>query len=170
MRYLIIFILIIGSFFSCESYRIGIDSRSAKIVSENFSREYTRLDTLIRIDGYYYHEDGTRLISPFIMSNNREFQILYVRYESHIQIQEKFGNNTPTARGKGSYTLSGDTIKVRWAMPYQIGCYHIYSEQYVIENDTTLRRIFHLCETDDPRREKSSPARNDIYKFYKYQW
>ena len=121
----------IECFFSCESYRIDVGPRTAKKVSEKFSREYTGLDTLIRTDGYYYRKDDTGLLhEPFIMSNDREFHILYVQYENHNRIQEKFGNNTPTARGKGSYTLSGDTIKARWAMPYQIGCYFIFSEEY----------------------------------------
>ena len=152
-------------FFSCGSADL-CNRTEAKHVLENFSREYTGLDTLIRIDGYYYSEDGTGLLhEPFIMSNNREFHILYVQYKNHNQIQEKFRDDTPTGRGRGSYTLSNDTIKVRWAMPYQIGCYHIYSEQYVIENGTTLRLIFHLCETDGKQRD---PVRNEIYKLYEY--
>lgn len=167
MRYFIIFILVTECFVSCESYRIGVDSRTAKNVSENFSREYTGLDTLIRTDGYYYHEDSTGLNSPFMMSNDREYYTLYVQYKNHIQIQEGFRNKSDkSGRGKGNYTLSGDTIKVRWAMPFQIGCYDIFSQQYVIVNDTTLRQIFHLCETCNG--EKRDPVRNEIYKFYKY--
>jgi len=165
MKRFIIFMLMTKCFFSCNIISFGNQSEVKRML-ESFSREYTGLDTLIRIDGYYYHEDGTRLPSPFIMSNNGEFRILQVRYENHFQIQEKFGNNTPTARGRGSYTLSGDTITARWAMPYQIGCYHIFSGQYVIENDTTLRLIFFLCETCNG--EKSNSIRNEIYKFYKY--
>ena len=165
MKRLIIFILVIKCFFSCGC--IFLDHPSGvKRVSENFPREYTGLDTLIRIDGYYYHEDGTGLLhEPFIVSNNREFHILYGQYKNHNRIQEKFRDDTPTGRGKGNYTLSGDTIKVRWAMPYQFKCYDIYSGEYVIENDTTLRQIFLLCETCDTKRD---PVRNRIYKFYKY--
>ncbi|MCL1932216.1 MAG: hypothetical protein FWF53_00165 [Candidatus Azobacteroides sp.] len=168
MKRHIIFILMTECFFSCgDGLRFAVNSRTVKDVSINFSREYTGLDTLIRIDGYYYHEDGTGLLhEPFIMSNDREFNILYVRYKNHNQIQEDFRNQSDkTGRGKGNYTLSGDTIKVRWAMPFQWAGYNIFSQQYVIESDTTLRQIFHLCETCDTKRD---PVRNEIYKFYEY--
>ena len=168
MKRFIIFILMIKCFFSCSSINF-CNQPEVKRVLENFSREYTGLDTLIRIDGYYYHEDGTRLPSPFIMSNSSEFRILQVRYENHFQIQEDFdfkNKSDKSGRGRGSYTLSGDTITVRWAMPFQFNCYDIFSQQYVIENDTTLRLIFFSCETCNG--EKSDTVRNEIYKFYKY--
>ena len=157
-------------FVSCGNNNNICNPREAKRIMENFAREYTGLDTLIRINGYYYNEDSTRLISPFMVSNNGEFRVLHVRYENHIQIQEKFRNNSPTARGRGSYTLSGDTIKVRWAEPFQIGCYIIFSQQYVIIDDTTLKRIWHLCETCETNDGKNrDPKRNEIYKFFKFQ-
>ena len=160
------FALMAVCFVSCGSNNI-CSSRKAKCIMENFAREYTGLDTLIRIDGYYYLEDGTELITPFMVSNNGEFHSLSVRFQNHIQIQEKFRNDTKTARAKGNYSLSGDTIKIRAAMPFQIGCYDIFSQQYLIVNDTTLRIIWHLCETCETSKGKN-PIRNEIYKFYKY--
>jgi hypothetical protein len=165
MKRLIIFILMIECFFSCG--RTDFCYRTeAKRVLNNFSREYTGIDTLIRIDGYYYHDDGTSLLTPFMLSNNGEFHISHSQYKNHIQIQEEFKNNTPVSRGKGSYTLSGDTITVRWAMPFQYDCYDIFSQQYLILNDTTLKRIWHLCETCNS--EKRDPIEDEIYKFCEY--
>jgi len=167
--YALKFVLMAVCFVSCGSSNNFCNSREAKRIMENFAREYTGLDTLIRIDGYYYHEDGTELITPFMVSNNGEFHFLSVRFQNHIQIQEKFRNNTPSARAKGSYSLSGDTIKVRAAMPFQTGCYDTFSQQYVIIDDTTLRRIWHVCETcETSDGTKRDPTRNDIYKFFKY--
>ena len=164
MKRLIIFILMTECFFSCGSTNF-CNRKEAKDVLENFSREYTGLDTLIRIDGYYYHEDSAGLLhEPFIMSNNGELHILHVQYKNHNRIQEKFRDNTPTARGRGSYTLSGDTINVRWAMPFQFNCYDVFSEQYVIENDTTLRKIWQ----ESRNSEQHGSVKNEIYKFYKY--
>jgi phosphate-selective porin len=135
-------------------------------VLKDFSREYTGLDTLIRTDGYYYHEDSDGLHEPFTMSKYGEFQILYVQYKNQNRIQEGFRNdNDKSGIGRGSYTLSGDTIKARWAMSFQYDCYEIFSQQYLIVNDTTLNRIRHLCETSPGREGK---ARDGIYKFYKY--
>ena len=165
MKHLILFLLMTESFFSCGSSADLCNRKEAKYVLENFSREYTGLDTLIRTDGYYYYEDSTGLLhEPFILSNNGELHILYIQYKSHIELQEKFGNNTPTGRGRGSYTLSGDTIKVRWAMPFQFNCYDVFSGQYVIENNTTLRKIWQKS-----RNGQLDPVRNEIYKFYEFK-
>ena len=163
MKRFIIFILMTKCFFSCSSVDF-CNRTEAKNVLKNFSREYTGLDTLIRTDGYYYHEGRMGLLhEPFIMSNNGELHILYIQYKSHVELQEKFRNNTPTGRGRGSYTLSGDTITVRWAMPFQFNCYDVFLGKYVIENDTTLRKIW-----QESRNGQRSPVRNEICKFHKY--
>ena len=165
MKHLILLLLMTESFFSCGSSADLCNRTEAKQVLGNFSREYTGLDTLIRTDGYYYYEDSTGLLhEPFILSNNGELHILYIQYKNHIELQEKFGNNTPTGRGRGSYTLSGDTIKVRWAMPFQFNCYDVFSGQYVIENNTTLRKIWQKS-----RNGQRDPVRNEIYKFYEFK-
>jgi len=166
MKRFIIFMLMTECFFSCGSSIDLCNRTEAKNVLENFSREYTGLDTLIRIDGYYYREVNTEVNgSAFIISNNGEFRILYVNFKNHIQIQDGFRNKSDkSARGRGNYTLSGDTIKARWAMPSQFNCYDIFSEQYVIENDTTLRQISQEIH-DGKQRD---PVKNEIYKFYKY--
>jgi hypothetical protein len=172
MKHFIIFIVMTVCLFSCGSIDLCY-RKEAKRVLKDFSREYTGLDTLIRIDGYYYHEDGTRVPSPFMLSNNGEFHILHVRYENHIQIQEDFrkgkSDKDKSGRGFGHYTLSGDTIKAGWAMLFQYDCYNIFSQQYLIVNDTTLKRIWHLCETCSSNGGgKRNPTRNEFYKFYKY--
>lgn len=163
------FVLMAVCFVSCGSSNNICNPREAKRVMENFAREYTGLDTLIRVDGYYYCEDSTGLSTPFMVSNNGEFQILYVLYKNHNRIQEGFRNDKfdKSGRGKGNYTMSGDTIKVRWAMSFQYSCYDIFSQQYLILNDTTLRRIWSLCETCNSSDGKN-PIKNEIYKFYKY--
>jgi hypothetical protein len=129
----------------------------------------TGIDTLIRIDGYYYREESTGLGGPFMVSNNGEIQIFHAILKDHNRIQENF-KNEKSHRGRGNYILLGDTIKVRWALPFQTGCYTIFSEQYVIIDETTLKRIWSLCENcDPPNAKKRDPVRNEIYTFYEYQ-
>ena len=140
-------------------------NKEVLLISKNFMRENTGLDTLIRIDGYYYNEDSTWLRAPFIISNNKEFQIYFVRFESHKEIQEILGNKNFISNG--NYTLLGDTINVQWIGKYGFRSYVIYSEQYVIVNDTTLRRIWFSSNANNSTRTRD-PLRNDIYKFYKY--
>jgi hypothetical protein len=164
MKRFIIFMFMTKCFFSCGSTDL-CNRTEAKHVLGNFSKEYTGLDTIIRTDGYYYHEDSTGLLPrPFMLSNNGEIHILHVRFHNHIQIQERFRDNASVSRGRGSYTLSGDTITARWAVPFQFNCYDIFSGQYVIENDTTLRKIWQELH-DGKQRD---PVRNEIYKFFKY--
>ena len=171
MKYLR-FVLMLVCFASCFG---GRNFQEAKRVSENFAREYTGIDTLIKIDGHYYREDGTGFGSPFMMSNNGEFQVFRTISENHIQIQEDFKDvkSRLAARGRGNYTLSGDTIKVSWALPYQTRCYEIFSEQYLIVNDTTLRRIWSLCETcgiyGKHDKKRDPVIKDEIYRFYEYQ-
>ena len=123
-----------------------------------------------KVSGSDYVNEMGQLKEYLLGPNNIKTKREYVRYKNHIQIQEDFGNDKSRAgRGRGNYTLSGDTIKVKWALPYQSKCYEIFSQQYVILNDTTLRQIWHLCETCEAYDgKKRDPIRNDIYKFFKY--
>jgi hypothetical protein len=61
MKYLMLLLILI-CIFSC-----GRNLKEAMRISKNFEREYTGLDTLIKIDGYYYHEDSIGLRSPFMI-------------------------------------------------------------------------------------------------------
>ena len=139
-------------------------------ISKNFIKEYTGLDTLIRIDGYYYMEDSTSVISPFIFSNDNTFQISPGRYnhKNHAYIQKGLQEDIGTRwMCKGNYNLLGDTIKTKWVIPYALGGYYIYSGRYLIVNDTTIRRIWRSFESPV---EKSETETNDIYHFYEYKF
>jgi len=133
-------------------------------ISKTFPKEYTGLDTIIKIDGYYYLDDSIGIGAPILISNNRKIQFFAGRYLSHIEIQEELKHNKSS--WTGSYILKGDTIKVQQVRAYDLTSYDIFSIHYLIMNDTTLKRIWHFCETCD--KKKHDPIRNDIYKFYQY--
>jgi len=143
-------------------------------VTENYTSEYTGLDTLIRIDGYYYRVDSTGAVNgaSFKVSNEGNFHILYIRYNDHTKIQEGFRNDRilRSARGIGGYTLSGDTIKARWARRFQPGGYDIFLQQYVIENDTTLQLIWQLFEPCMSDGREHNPVRNETFRFFQYDF
>jgi len=139
------------------------------IVSKNFAKDYTGIDTLIRIDGYYYRENisESKSLSPFILSKNSEIQAFFFIFKSHEDIKQYISSQSKPFYG--NYVLMGDTIKIRWAEKYDLGSYRIFSEQYVIVNDTTLKKIWFLCETcDNPDGRKIDSTRNEIYKFFKF--
>lgn len=134
-------------------------------ISKNFPKEYKGLDTLIRIDGYYYREDSTGLHQPFFFLKNSEFKMYYVgRLKTHGSVQSIINSLEPSS---GNYTLSGDTIKTTWVVPYALGHYKIYSEKFLIVNDTTLKRIWKYYEY---ATEKHGIETNEICHFHKYEF
>jgi len=141
----------------------------AKRIIKKYDREYTEIDRLIRIDGYYYKEDSIGLNWPFMLTDNGKFRLFRARFDSHSRIQESFIENKYLE--KGSYSLSGDTIKIRWAFRYDLGAYEIFSAQYLIVNNTTLRQIWYLCETCFTYDGKvHDPNRNEIFKFHEFNY
>jgi hypothetical protein len=150
-------------------------------VSKNFPKEYTGLDTLIRIDGYYYMEDSTGVKLPFFFSKNGEFKIFSLgKMKSHEELQRIINSFIPfdknyTVLGdtmfqshNGNYTLSGNTINIKWTRPYALGHYRVYSEKYLIVNDTTLRQIWLYSTPFNDK--KCDTVTNDLYHFYEYKF
>jgi len=136
----------------------------------NFEGEYTGLDTLIRIDGYYYHEhysigfyDTMEFrISPIVFLGNGKFRFSGSA-RTHENLQEIFFLRP----FNGYYTVSGDTIKTKSARKFQLQMYDLHEEYFLIENDTTLRRI-RWKSTTCPNRDIREEGTNDVYRFYKY--
>jgi len=99
----------------------------ARYISKKFIEGYTGIEKLIRIDGYYYNKDSSGLRRPFLLSDNGKIKIASGVFNNHSRIQEVFAKNRSI--GNGSYSLLGDTIKVRWALRYDLGSYEIFSTQ-----------------------------------------
>ncbi len=160
MRKHLIFIFVTICLVSCVN-------REVRRISKNFPRVYTGIDTLIRIDGYYYREDSMGLLNePIIISNDGGFIRFPVGWvENHLEVQEYIERVRRLETG-GSYILSGDTITARWANKLDLATYYIYSAKFVILNDSTLRRIWAVCETCDDN--KPDDTRNDIFNFFQY--
>jgi len=163
----LVFILIIVCFVSCWNYQ------KAMRVSRNFSKEYTELDTLIRIDGYYYKEDSIRFayedsaglkITSLIFFENGEFK-RYGYSKTHEELQNIIVSRLEEKNG--SYSIQGDTIKTKWVLRYGLFAYRIYESYFIIENDTTLRQIWYSC---DYAGDKTETKTNEIYHFYEYKF
>jgi hypothetical protein len=164
MKYLIVPVLMILYFVSCNSLNYGCNQQEAKRV-KNFIKKHTGLDTLIRIDGYYYYEyyEGAELrITSFIFSGNGEFK----RF-GFFRTRESLQSTINLRPFNGNYTIEGDTIKTIWVSKFQMGMYDLFEEYFLIENDTTLRQIRYsgkMC----PNGKTFDRTVNEIYKFYKY--
>ena len=132
------------------------------------TNDYTGLDTLIRLDGYYYHEDifGTQSPSPFVLSKDGKVEVFFFTFKTHEEIQNSINRSKAYY---GNYILANDTIKIKWKEKYNLNSYYVFSEKYIIVNDTTLRRIWFLCETCEKyKNEEQNPVRDEICKFFKY--
>ncbi len=162
-------------------------------ITKNFERKYTGLDTLIRLDGYYYYEyydidnnynkyqeyykDSISLfIRTIIFSKNSEV-IRLQSVRTHKEIQNLIDeSNYPSRSFYGNYTIKNDTINVELALCLspRFKFYSNSDEIYLIENDITLRRIWSFNRSDSfdlpvhrIRKEKEA-IKNEIYRFYKY--
>ena len=137
----------------------------------NFVEAHTGLDTLIRIDGYFYRSDSIWLNLPFILLDNGRVYTTNGRFSTHNQIQEFF-NHSPNRRRNAYYTLSNDTIKIRSASRFDFMSYDIFLTKFVIVNDTTLRQIWHVCETGCGRGRDEQPdsVMDEIFKFFQYDF
>jgi hypothetical protein len=158
----LIFALMTICLTSCGSY-----PREAMQI-KNFKKEYTGLDTLIRIDGYYYYEYYVGLelrITLFAFSKDGEFK-RFNAFDTHKELQSTL-NDPKFWRGEyGNYTIVGDTIKAKLTRRFQIISYDLFEEYFIIENDTTLSRIRALM-TFNPR-DRRDIEKNEIVRFREY--
>jgi len=145
----------------------------------NIAREHrvTGLDTLIRIDGYYYREyfDITEVVREYRPDNR--FRITYAIfsknggykgmgfYRTHEELQDHV-NSRPF---DGYYIIVGDTIKARLSMKFQLGMWHLFEVHYLIENDTTIREI-RSKSTACPDNRVHDRLLDNVYKFKEYKF
>ena len=157
-------------FSSCSIISFG-NQPEVKRMLKSFSREYTGLDTLIKMDGYYYYEyydvdrnNNTELrITSFVFSGNGEFN-RYGFFRTHESLQR---NITTLKSYNGFYTVVDDTIKTKWVEKFQIGMYILFEEYFLIENNTALRQI-RRSSTRPSDGRKFETETNNVYHFLKY--
>jgi len=173
-KLILIFIFFIFFVSSCRNYE------EYKYITKNFEKKYTGLDTLIRLDGYYYKEyydtyteyhkklgliiDTVVTYRTIVFSKNSEYNT-FCLFRSHKEIQS-FVRDKPYCTNYGFYTLLDDTIKTQWSARANLNSWVIFYSQYLIENDTTLKLISHFGNSGYAFEQ--NPLRNEIYKFYKY--
>jgi hypothetical protein len=144
--------------YSCNGYK------EARQITNHFPKQYNGVDTLIRIDGYYYGIYGDFLGSrPFILSENGEYSGTLGRFDSHDQIIAFFSEYYPKIRN-GNYQVVNDTITVNTTAKYGPWSYDIIKYVFVIQNDTTLERVYFSY-----KRVNTKVNRDRIlFRFYQY--
>jgi hypothetical protein len=143
--------------YSCNGYK------EARQITNHFPRQYNGVDTLIRIDGYYYGIYDDHFGRPFILSENGEYSGSLSRFGSHDQIIEYFNEFYPKIRN-GNYQVVNDTITVNTTRKYGPWSYDIIKCVFVIIDDTTLERVYYSF-----KRVNTKVNRDKIlFRFYQY--
>lgn len=143
---------------SCWNY-----SKMAQI-TKSIPQSYNGIDTLIRIDGYYFGLCENYLCRPFILSENGEFIGNNARYNSHDYVVAYFQEFYPSIK-RGSFHIKDDTITVNTTSKYGPWSYDIIKYVFIILDDTTLERIYY----SNVRVNDTIVIRDRIqFKFYQY--
>ncbi len=138
--------------------------REARQITEHYPREYTGIDTLIRIDGYYYGLCKVDLCSPFMLSENGKYTGRFGIFDTHDQITADFYEFYHRIF-KGQFQVVEDTITVNTARKYSPWSYDIVKYVFVIINDTTLERVY----SSNIRADDTIINQDRIlFRFYQY--
>ncbi len=143
--------------YACTGYK------EARQITRHFHREYTGIDTLIRIDGFYYGIYEDYFGRPFILSDNGEYTGTLFRFESQDQIIDAFYEIYPHIK-KGNYQVVNDTITVNTTAKYGPWSYDIIKYVFVIINDTTLERVYYSYKRVNTKVNED----RIVFKFYQY--
>jgi hypothetical protein len=138
--------------------------REARQITEHYPREYTGIDTLIRIDGYYYGLFGDYFSRPFMLSENGEYTGTLGRFDSHDKIIAFFKQYYPKIRN-GNYQIENDTITVNTTGKYGPWSYDIIKYIFVIKNDTTLERFYYTHVRVDDTAVNQDRV---LFRFHQY--
>ena len=152
------------------------EARRIRKVAKEY--RYTGFDTLIRIDGYYYREhfDITEVVREHYPDNR--FRITWIIFSksggfkggdsffrTHDELQD-YANSRPY---NGYYTVVGDTIKAKGHRKFQLGMWNLFEVHYLIENDSTIRRIL-TTTIACPDNRVYNQVLDNVYKFREYKF
>jgi hypothetical protein len=120
-----------------------------------FDGNYTGIDTLINVDGYYHNQDGTYTINYFMFYRDGTFatDILNTYKTNKIDIDSIY-----YIGGWGKYIIIGDTIKIQSICVYGYVRSDVYTdapvdifyrEFKIINKDTLIEILFKDIKNPD---------------------
>lgn len=142
---------------ACNGYK------EARQISRHSPRDYTGIDTLIRIDGYYYGLCKVGLCSPFMLSENGKYTGRFGIFDTHDRITADFYKFYHRIFN-GQFQVDGDTITVNTTRKYSPWSYDLIKYVFVIVNDTTLERVYFSYKRVDTKENFDRV----LFRFYEY--
>jgi hypothetical protein len=142
-------------------------------ITQHFNWNYNGIDTLIRIDGYYYGLCGENsncvlgdenFCLPFIVTEKGEYKGQPGMCYTHDAIIASFYEFYPKIK-KGNYQVKDDTITINTVGKFGPWSYDIIKYIFVILNDTTLEQIYYSNV-----RVNDTIVNRDRLKFRFYQY
>ena len=163
MKKIILYIFILA----IVVYSCSLNYNAARDIKDRYSREYTGIDTLIQINGYYYIS-SKEANSPFVLTTYGGFYKYFAKFACHDNFQDYISNVYPSST-RGNYKISNDIIKAKWVSKYDLGIYDIFEEHFIILNDSTLAR-YYWSNGRSNRIEKILDITDsvNIFKFYPF--
>jgi hypothetical protein len=156
-RFFLLFAFLILTY-SCWNYNEMVS------ITRNVPQEYNGIDTIIRIDGYYYNLCGEKFCRPFILSNQGYYIGMLARFHSHDDIISDFYELYSTKK-RGNYHITNDTITVNDTSKYGPWSYDIIQYVFVILDETTLERVYYSYTRVDDTTVNTDKVK---YEFYPY--
>jgi hypothetical protein len=132
---------------------------------KNYPREFTGIEQLIRIDGYYFYQDTESIVFPFVFTNDGEYLLLPTAFNNHEEfhhfLQQNFNPRITSYPESGIHTIKNDTIKTRRISKYEIWSYRYIERDFIALNDSTLQSI-------SVNVNGESYSSGHLYHFYPY--
>jgi len=157
MRNILLFFILLFTLLGCRNYNVAYQ------IKNKYPRQYTGLDTLIRIDGYYFEECSYDICAPTIFQPDGSFYCIGMKYMGFKHFESTITNNKITANNQGYYTIRGDTIIVKEVFEYQSTCFDVYERYYIIIDSVTLHLVYSNTFED------YGIVRNELNLLYKFR-
>lgn len=162
---------------------IGTPLRTKSSFSYCFDGENTGLDTMLKLNGFFYIKNEVNKNLIIDKSNVGNFQPAFKFYENgfvhrnpYILLdlnKSKFGSRIDNFSGAdfGRYILNGDTIKIQLVEPPGGQTQDIYEVWFVIIDKYNMRPVYWgdpdlVSDKTVEEYIKKGPYRNETFTFY----
>jgi len=144
---------------SCVNYFAAMD------IMHNYPKHYNGIDTLIRIDGYYFFYKDSLVVGPTFFYPDGSLRLIHGTFTSHKDVQNYLLKNFPI-NIKGHFFVNNNCVKSKRVFRYDVLCYDLYEEIFLIKNDTTLLRVYEYTTASEQKVNTDTI----VYRFHPFEF
>lgn len=157
--------LVLTGFVVCIFLSSCVNYFAARDIMHNYPKHYNGIDTLIRINGYYYFTDEEGIRGPISFYSDGTLRTANLIFRNHARIFNYLNKNFSSLQF-GHFRISLNTIKAKWVFRYDVLCYDLYEEIFLIKNDTTLLRVYEYTTASEQKVNTDTIA----YRFHPFEF